>query len=89
MRSRCCLCVSVSRQRLGKKNPLNVTRQQLGRNVTAVKNTHATMVELLDETFSMWPVKESRRLVLRKTSFRSHVFVFVRKGFRTRQFVSE
>jgi hypothetical protein len=57
----------VARQRLG-KNPLIVARQQffknslivasqrLGRNVTAVKNTHATIGELLDASFSMWLV---------------------------------
>jgi hypothetical protein len=56
----------VARQRLG-KNPLIVARQQLGknpivprqwlgRNVTAVTNTHATIEELLDASFSMWPV---------------------------------
>jgi hypothetical protein len=54
------LCVSVyppivAKQRLG-KNPPIVARQRLGRNVTAVTNTHATIVELLDALFSMWPV---------------------------------
>jgi hypothetical protein len=61
-----CVCVSpiVARQRLGKnflivarqqldKNPLIGARQLLGRNVTAVKNTHATIEELLDASFSM------------------------------------
>jgi hypothetical protein len=67
-----CVCVSVyppivARQRLGKsppivarqrlgKNPPIVARQRLGRNVTAVTNTHATIEELLDASFSMWPV---------------------------------
>jgi hypothetical protein len=37
----------VARQRPG-KNPLIVARQQLGRKVTAVTNTHATREELLD-----------------------------------------
>jgi hypothetical protein len=60
MRSRFFLCVSVyppivARQRLG-KNPLTVARQRLGRNVTAVTNTHATIEELLDASFSMWPL---------------------------------
>jgi hypothetical protein len=67
MRSRCCLCVCayvrvclcialiVARRRLG-KNPLIVVRQRLGRNVTAVTNTHAAIEELLDASFSMWPV---------------------------------
>jgi hypothetical protein len=57
MISRCCLCIprNVDRQRLG-KNPLIVARQQLGRNVTAVTNTHATTEELLEASFSMRPV---------------------------------
>jgi hypothetical protein len=44
-----CVCVYtliVTRQRLGKYPP--VVRQRLGRNVTAVTNTHATIEELLD-----------------------------------------
>jgi hypothetical protein len=57
----------AARQRLGKnplilarqwldKSPSIVARQRLGRNVTAVTNTHATIEELLDASFSMWPV---------------------------------
>jgi hypothetical protein len=42
----------VARQRLG-KNPPFVARERLGRNVTAVTNTHATIEELLDASFSM------------------------------------
>jgi hypothetical protein len=38
------------------KNPPIVARQRLGRDVTAVTNTHATIEELLDASFSMWPV---------------------------------
>jgi hypothetical protein len=54
------LCMSVypliiPRQRLGKYPPI-VARQRLGRNVTAVTNIHATIEELLAESFSMWPV---------------------------------
>jgi hypothetical protein len=45
----------VAKQRLG-KNPLIVARQRLGRDVTAVTNTHATIAELLEASFSMWPV---------------------------------
>jgi hypothetical protein len=72
MRSRCCLCVSVyppfvAGQRLGKnpsilakqrfgENPLIAARQRLRRNFTAVTNTHATIEELLDASFSVWPV---------------------------------
>jgi hypothetical protein len=64
------VCVSptiFARQRLGKnplivakqrlcKNPPTVARQRLGRNVTAVTNIHATIEELLDASFSIWPV---------------------------------
>jgi hypothetical protein len=45
MISRCSVCVHppiVARQRLG-KIPLNIARQRLGRNVTAVTNTHVTI----------------------------------------------
>jgi hypothetical protein len=45
----------VAKQRLGKSSCI-VARQRLGRNVTAVTNTHATIEELLDASFSMWPV---------------------------------
>jgi hypothetical protein len=72
MRSRCCLCMCVSvyppivaRQRVC-KNPLIVARQRLGKNLlsllvngrndTAVTNTHATIEELLDASFSVWSV---------------------------------
>jgi hypothetical protein len=34
----------------------HVARQWPGGNVTAVTNTHATIEELLDASFSMWPV---------------------------------
>jgi hypothetical protein len=34
--------------------------QRLGRNVTAVTNTHATTEELLDASFSMWPVYQGK-----------------------------
>jgi hypothetical protein len=50
MRSRCCVCVCVS------VNFTIVTRQRLGGNVTAVTNTHAKIEELLDASFSVWPV---------------------------------
>jgi hypothetical protein len=80
------LCKSpliVARQRLGKnppivarpllgKNPFIVARQRLGRNVTAVTNTLAAIEELLDAWFQCGPcyIKESRRLVLPRTSCR-------------------
>jgi hypothetical protein len=69
MRSRCCLCIPsiVARQLLGKnplivagqrldKNPPIIARQWLGRNVTVVTNTHATIEDLLDTSFSLWPM---------------------------------
>jgi hypothetical protein len=59
MRSRRCLCawvsLTVARKRLG-KNPPIVAMQWLGRNVTAVTNTHATGEELLNVSLSMWSV---------------------------------
>jgi hypothetical protein len=45
----------VARQRLG-KTPLIVARQRLGRNVAAVTNTHAAIEELLEASFSLWPM---------------------------------
>jgi hypothetical protein len=45
----------VARQGFG-KNPPIVDRQRLGRNVAAVTNTHKTIEELSDASFSMWPV---------------------------------
>jgi hypothetical protein len=42
----------VARQRLG-KNFLIVDRQRLSKNVTAATNTHATIEELLDTSFSV------------------------------------
>jgi hypothetical protein len=36
--------------------PPSVARQRLGRNVTAVTTAHATIEELLDASFSVWPV---------------------------------
>jgi hypothetical protein len=47
--------VIVARQQLG-KNPSIVARKRLGRNDTAVTNTQAIIEELLDASFSMWPV---------------------------------
>jgi hypothetical protein len=36
--------------------PPIVARQRLGRNVTEVTNTHATIEDLFDASFLMWPV---------------------------------
>jgi hypothetical protein len=44
--------------------PLNVVaRQRLGKNVTAATNTHATIEELLDASFSMRSVSYGRKVV--------------------------
>jgi hypothetical protein len=50
-----CIPLIVARQRLV-KDPFIVARQRLCRNVTAVINTQATIEELLDASFSMWPM---------------------------------
>jgi hypothetical protein len=63
MSSRCsvssvCLCespLSLLGNRSVKKS-LTVARQRLGRNITAVTNTHATIEELLNASFSVWPM---------------------------------
>jgi hypothetical protein len=54
MRSRCCVCACVCV--CVSVYPSIVARQRLGRNVTAVTNTQATIEELLEASFSMWPV---------------------------------
>jgi hypothetical protein len=45
----------VATQRLG-KSPLTVARQRLRKNVTVVTNTHSTIEELSNASFSMWSV---------------------------------
>jgi hypothetical protein len=73
MRSRCCVCVCVSPPIVASngsvKSPLIIARQRLGRNVTTVTNIHAT-IEVLDWSRRVGPcrIKESRRLVLPRTS---------------------
>jgi hypothetical protein len=55
-----CVCLCI---------PPIVAGQRLGRNVTPVTNTHATIEELLDASFSMRPVSyQCRRVVLPRTS---------------------
>jgi hypothetical protein len=58
-------CVSISPQSLlgdgSVEVPLSLlgngsVKIPLGRNVTAVTNTHATIDDLLDASFLMWPV---------------------------------
>jgi hypothetical protein len=56
--------ITIARQQLGKnflivarqwlcKNPPIVARQRLGRKVTAVMNTYATIEEFLDASYTM------------------------------------
>jgi hypothetical protein len=40
--------------------PTIVAKQLIGKNVTAVTNTHVTIEELLDESFSIWSVSYQR-----------------------------
>jgi hypothetical protein len=63
MRSRRCLCACVCLciplSLLGNtsvRTPLSFARRRLGRNVTAVTNTHSTIEEIFDASFSMWPM---------------------------------
>jgi hypothetical protein len=72
MRSHCCVCVYVSPLSLRGNGSVEVTLsllgngsvkitlsllgKRLGRNITAVTNKHATIKELLDSWFSIWPV---------------------------------
>jgi hypothetical protein len=63
------LSACVARQRLG-KNHLIVARQRLGRNVTAATNTRATVEELLDASFSMWPVSYQGKYTIRSSQNR-------------------
>jgi hypothetical protein len=76
MRSRCCVCVCVCIPPLSllengsvKMSPI-LARQRLGRNVSAVTNTHAKIYEFLEASISMWPVSyQGKCLVLPRTSF--------------------
>jgi hypothetical protein len=62
MRSRCCLCVCVS------VSPI-FARQRLGRNVTAVMNTHATIEKFLDASFSVWPVSYQGKYAISSSQY--------------------
>jgi hypothetical protein len=42
--------------------PPIVARQELSKNVTAVMNTHATIAELLDASFSMLSMLDERKV---------------------------
>jgi hypothetical protein len=63
----------VARQRLG-KNLLIVAKQRPGRNVTAVTNTHATIEELLEASFSMWPVSYQGKQAI--SSSQNFLFIY-------------
>jgi hypothetical protein len=51
-----CMCIPLSLLNNGSVKIPTVVRQRLSIKVTAVTNTHATIEELLDASFSMWPV---------------------------------
>jgi hypothetical protein len=55
MRSRCCLCMCARACVCPFILPI-IARQRLGRNVTAVTNTHTTIEELLDASFLVLPL---------------------------------
>jgi hypothetical protein len=57
------------------KNPLIVARQRLGRNVTAVTNTHATIEELLGKPLSMWPLSYQEEYGI--SSSQNFLFIFI------------
>jgi hypothetical protein len=42
-------------------NPLIVARQWLGKHIPAATNTHTTLEELLDASFSMWSMSYQRK----------------------------
>jgi hypothetical protein len=65
MRSCCCVCVCVC---VCLRIPLIIARQRLGRNVTAVTNTHATIEGLLYASFSMWPVSYQGKYAISSSS---------------------
>jgi hypothetical protein len=53
MRLHCCLCVCI---------PFTVARQRLGNPVPAAKNTHATIDEMLEASYSMQSVSYQRKV---------------------------
>jgi hypothetical protein len=44
--------------------PLMVARQLLGKIFTTLTNTHVTIAELLDASFSMWPMSYQGKEVI-------------------------
>jgi hypothetical protein len=58
------------------KNPLIVARQRLGRNVTALTNTHATIEKLMNASFSMWPVSYQGKAISSSQNFLS-VYIYI------------
>jgi hypothetical protein len=65
--------LTVARQRIG-KNPHIDARQRLARNVTALTNTQETIEELLDASFSMWPVMYQGKKAI--SSSQNSLYVF-------------
>jgi hypothetical protein len=66
----------VARQWLGKYPPI-VARQRPGRNIAVVTNTHATIEELLDGSFSMWPVSyQGKYAISSSENFLYNLYVF-------------
>jgi hypothetical protein len=55
MRSPCCVCVCMC-------TPLIVAKQQMGKHVPAATNTHATVEELLDPSFSLRSVSYEKKV---------------------------
>jgi hypothetical protein len=55
------------------KNHLTIAGQRLGRNVTAATNTHVTIEELLDASFSLCPVSYQGTQAI----ISSHNFLFL------------
>jgi hypothetical protein len=75
----------IARQWLG-KNLLIVARQRLIRNVTTVMNRHATIEELLDASFSAWPVLYQGKYAI--SSFQNFLHGSEIKGVRCTEHVS-
>jgi hypothetical protein len=70
---------------LEKVRPVSiVARQRLGRNVTAVTNTHATIEELLDASFSMWPLSYQGKWSISSSQDRLCGLVVRVSGYRSR-----
>jgi hypothetical protein len=71
----------VNRQWLGKSPPI-VARQRLGRNITAITNIHATIEELLDVSFSMWPLSYQGKYAISSFFFPSLSLFYKKNPYR-------